>query len=56
MNDINKLINKWIDNDDKKHIIENKENENDFIPRPSRLGLGAKFVPHSDVLFNNLNS
>lgn len=48
--DLDSLINSWISESDKKHILDNtKEEKEEFIPRPSRLGLGAKFVPHSDV-------
>lgn len=49
--DLNSLISSWISKDDTKHILENvKEEKQEFIPRPSRLGLGAKYVPHADVL------
>lgn len=43
------IIDKWMESALNSNFFIEKEENVEFLPRPSRLGLGAKFVPHTNL-------
>lgn len=50
--DVLGVVDSWLGSSDK---TEEESNQIQYERRPQRLGLGAKYVPHKKVRFQNLN-